>query len=870
MAEQPRTLILTHEHADFDAVASLLAAWLITPDALPLLPRLVNRNVRGFLALYGPDLPFAEPEDATHTKIERVILVDTQALPSMRGIGPEAAVTVVDHHPPAESLPPNWTQHAERVGATTTLLVERIVERRVSLTPEQATLLLLGIYEDTGSLSYADTTGRDAYAAGYLLEHGVNLAQVREFLQHALSAEQRTLYNRLIESAQSYDVHGHTVVVAAAQSVETPDELSTVAHRVRDLLEPDALFILVQFDSHIQIIARSTGDAIDVGAACQAFGGGGHARAAAALVREGNLRDIHNRLLEELRRMARPGLTVGQIMSRGGQTLEAAVTVAEAARRMQRTGFEGYPILKQGRVAGLLTRRAVDRAMNHKMGGRPISAVMEEGTVTVMPDDSVEKLERLMITHGWGQVPVVDADGRVVWIVTRTDVLKQWAAQARPTRRAEIAARLERALDPVLLALVREVAATARRLNASVYIVGGIVRDLLLGQPLYDVDFVIEGDAAALAQTLAREHGGRVKSHARFGTAKWIVPRGALSTGSDATDGAPRAAARTPPSAVDFVTARTEFYTHQKALPQIEQSSIKQDLHRRDFTINAMAICLDADRFGELLDFYGGEHDLREGLIRVLHSISFVDDPTRMLRAVRFEQRFGFRIDARTQSLMTGALDLLDRVSGARIRNEIELIFSETQPENAVCRLAELGILSRLSPKLTCDDWLLAKFVEAREAQPEDVPFVYYALLTCRLDAASLGALSGRLGLPSAIDADLHDLANLRRSARHIRDAHKASEVHQRLSVYSERVLRATRLITEDDRVRSQIDWFLRELRHVKPSVDGAVLRALGLKPGPQYRRILNALRDALLDGEVQSGEPERDFVRQHISGGAA
>ncbi|MGH8310121.1 MAG: DHH family phosphoesterase, partial [Steroidobacteraceae bacterium] len=207
-------------------------------------------------------------------------------------------------------------------------------ERRLGLTPAQAALLLLGIYEDTGTLSYADTTARDAHAAGYVLEHGVNLSQMREFLQHPLSDAQRALYNRLVDAAQSHEINGHTLVLAATSSAENLEEISTLAHRLRDLLEPDALFILVAFDGHIQIVARSTVEAIDVGVVCQAFGGGGHAQAAAALVRDDNLSGVQTRLLDEIRRHARPAVTVEQIMSRGGQTLDAATVVAEAARRM--------------------------------------------------------------------------------------------------------------------------------------------------------------------------------------------------------------------------------------------------------------------------------------------------------------------------------------------------------------------------------------------------------------------------------------------------------------------------------------------------------------------------------------------------------
>ena len=145
------------------------------------------------------------------------------------------------------------------------------------------------------------------------------------------------------------------------------------------------------------------------------------------------------------------------------------------------------------------------------------------------------------------------------------------------------------------------------------------------------------------------------------------------------------------PESLDFVTARTEFYEHPTALPTIEQSSIKQDLHRRDFTINTLAVRLNPDRWGELLDFYGGTQDLEDGVIRVLHSLSFVEDPTRILRAARFEQRFHFRIEPRTEQLISDAVGLLERVSGERVRHELELIMAEAEPERVICRLAEMG-----------------------------------------------------------------------------------------------------------------------------------------------------------------------------------
>ena len=219
------------------------------------------------------------------------------------------------------------------------------------------------------------------------------------------------------------------------------DEISTLAHKLRDLFDPAGLFVLVALNGMVQLVARSTSDAVDVASLAEHFGGGGHNRAAAALIRGRRPEDVRDELLQLLEATLRPALTVGEIMSREPQLLAPSVRVADAAERMQRFGHEGYPVVEDGSVVGLLTRRAVDRAMAHAMGGRPVSSVMEAGGVTVSPADSVQHLQRVMIQHDWGQVPVADpADGQIIGIVTRTDLLRTLAAEASGARPASLAA----------------------------------------------------------------------------------------------------------------------------------------------------------------------------------------------------------------------------------------------------------------------------------------------------------------------------------------------------------------------------------------------------------------------------------------------
>jgi len=860
-------VILTHENADFDAIASLLGAGKLFPTAIPVLPRRINRNGSAFLQLYGAELPFVPPDDLRREEIDRAILVDTQSLVTLKGMESDLKVDIIDHHKLDRELPSDWTFSGEPIGATTTLLIEEISARFLKLTELEATLLLLGIYEDTGSLSYQSTTVRDVRAAAWLMEQGARLELVNEFLHHPLGPEQRKLYERLLETSETHDIDGHTIIVAAERAEGFTKGLSTLAHKLRDLLEPSALFMFVALDGRIQLVARSTTDDIDVSAVAKHFSGGGHARAAAALIHDRELESVRRELLDMLPDVVQPAVTVGELMSLGVQVLSPTDTVGDAAEHMRRTGHEGYPVVEDDQVIGLVTRRAVDRAQQFEMTDASVTQVMEAGSVTVSPGDSVEYLQQLMIESGWGQIPVVER-GTVLGVVTRTDLIRLWGVPEEPSRRLKITARLEQALSDPVLTLVRCISRTAHEMNVVPYFVGGLVRDLLLGQPIVDVDMVIEGDAIALADRLADTLGGRVIAHRRFGTAKWLLSN---DVWAKITDQVARES-DLPPS-VDFVTARTEFYTYPTALPQVEQSSIKQDLHRRDFTINTLAIRLDPDHWGELLDFYGGEDDLEAGVIRVLHSLSFIDDPTRILRAARLESRLDFHLDPRSEQLIDDALPLLRRVSGDRIRHELELIFREDEPERALCRLDALGALAEIHPDLQCDDWLKAKYRALRETfEPSlwrlasgagDMAFVHLAILGYRLDEQATKELSKRLKLKREDEEDLLLVQDLRQTLPKLAKLDRTSDIYRLLEPYASRVLAVVWIASDSTIIQRRVLRYQTDWRLVEPEISGDDLKAMGLEPGPLFGDLLRRVQEARLNGEVSTREEEIALVNR-------
>jgi tRNA nucleotidyltransferase (CCA-adding enzyme) len=865
MGVQRVQLILTHENTDFDGLASQLAAWKLYPQARPVLPRRPNRNLRDFLTLYWDELPYVSYEDLpSRREVERVILVDTQTLVTPKGMTDNTVVQIIDHHPLSRSLPPNWTYVGEEVGATVTLLLERIIADRLSLTPVEATLLALGIYEDTGSLAYPTTTVRDLRCAAWLAENGANLPVVSDFLHHPLTDQQLALYDDLLDGAEVIDFAGHTVVVATATAEGYVEEISTLAHKIRDLYDPSGLFLLVDLGEHLQLVARSATDAVDVGHIASHFGGGGHTRAAAALMRDMNLEDAHQQLLEFLEQHIHPIETVAQIMSFGVHTLGSDTTVDKAADEMFKYGFEGFPVVdSEGTIVGVLSRREIDRAQRLNLGEMPVSHYMTKGDICVTPDDSVERVQQTMTRFGVGQVPVV-ADKEIVGVVTRTDLIKLWATPPHPPpRRREIAEKIEAALPGPLLDLLRQASELALELDVPLYVVGGFVRDLLLGEPTLDMDLVVEGDAIRLARRLGRHVGARTRSHKRFGTAKIILE------GFDGDYGVP---------SLDFATARMEFYAHSAALPEVERSSIKADLHRRDFTINTLAIRLDSGHYGQLLDFYGGEQDLNEGLIRVLHSLSFIEDPTRIMRAARFEQRLGFVIEARTAELIDNALPMLSRVSGERIRHELYLILREPEPERALCRLDGLNVLARIHPRLTCMEETWTRFARLRQivaggqwnVQPEEngqpSPGLYLALLTYHLSRAELEALANRLKIFRDDLTLLRQVLDLQEREADLDQPELLNrEIHALLRYYSTQALMIHWMCTDSERVGERLRHYETELRHVKPTVDGAYLKDLGLKPSPLFSKLLHAVRDARLDGEIHTVEEEKALIARML-----
>lgn len=863
-------LIMTHEQADFDALASMLGAHLLVPEAYALLPRQINRNGRDFLEKYGEELGFSTISDLPNQPIQQVYLVDTQSLVTLRGLTDSTKVCVIDHHPRKNQSHPDWEMILENSGACSTLLVEKIQAANLELSILEATMLLLGIYEDTGSLGYSNTSSRDARAVAFLLEQGADLNIVSRYLNPPLTNIQQQLYDRLLTNLSTHVVEGQTILIASAEAFDLNDEISSVAHKLRDFLDPDGLILVVSTKQGVRMVARSTTDSLDVGRLARHFKGGGHKRASSALIRpedkptSGNTRLLMQQIVEELQQflpvVVTPELKVHQIMSRDPLVLNPAMSAQEAARLMNRYGFEGYPVVKNKKIIGLLTRRNVDRALQHNLE-KSVEDLMEAGEIRVFPEDSLTRLKEIMGNTGWGQIPVVDPEtGDVIGIVTRTDLIGTLSINGNPLPQAEMVEALNQALTAERKTLLMSVAEQANLLKLPAYIVGGFVRDLLLKRPSQDFDIVLEGDAIEFADQLVSTFGGRAVVHKRFGTAKWI-----LSENREeilAALGIENVGEWALPEHLDLISARTEFYDHPAALPVVERSSIKMDLHRRDFTINTLALRLDGEYLGQIFDFWGGYDDLMQKEIRVLHALSFVDDATRMLRAVRFAERFDFEIETRTLSLLRASLPLIDQLSGARIQHELDLIFQESKVFEIMQSLQNLGILAAIHPELA---WsaiqqkrvqLIAEHIEDSSLNLKDLQTSIWLLWLEVYPDQTISTISKRLRLTARVVERVRQTAQLRKLLPAIQQM-KPSQITKKLTGYPEIVLRTVIFSNEDQAQVQPVRDYLDNYRRVRAYTTGADLKARGLPPSPRYDTLLSELHTAWLDGKINTYEEE-------------
>ncbi len=695
---KPEKIIVSHRNPDFDAFASSVAAKLLYEDHLIIISGDPSKNLAEFLGIYGYSFEYFKEEEVDFSDVRSVVVCDTSIASRLGDRIKEIfekktlEVYIYDHHPGVSDdvFPGHDIKDCivEEIGSATTLIVEKIKEKNLFPKSDICTLLSIGIYEDTGNFLFSSTTSRDLRANAYLLENGANLDMVSGFVKMEMTIEQKKVMEDLRRKTEVHVINNAEIAIGVSETDKFLGGLNLITSKLWLNAGYDTFISVVRMGRKIYVVGRTNSPDVNLGELMGELRGGGHKRAAACKFIDVQMDEVMERLLNGLRKYIFPSIIASTIMSSPVKTILSEMRIKRANKIMEISGFGGIPVIENDRLIGLVVRRDVQKAMNHGLGDRPVKSIMSTKIVVADVNDSLEKIKNLIIENSIGRIPVLDK-GVLVGIVTKTDVIREtygditkygevnYKGSVKPY---DIEHVLGRNLERNVLLLLRQIGKLGDLFGKKVYVVGGFVRDTLLGFQNLDIDIVIEGNAIEFAEFVKEKEECRIEKHEKFLTAKVKFDSGLE---------------------IDIASARIEYYEYPGALPSVEFASIKKDLYRRDFSINALAISLNENNFGELLDFFSGRKNLEEKIINILYTTSFIDDPTRILRAIRYEQRYGFNLEERTEELMKEALieKYLDRISGGRIRYELKRSINEKNALGIFLRMGELNILKSLFNK---------------------------------------------------------------------------------------------------------------------------------------------------------------------------
>jgi tRNA nucleotidyltransferase (CCA-adding enzyme) len=659
------------------------------------------------------------------------------------------------------------------------------------------------------------------------------------------------------------------VVIAEARREEYVGDLALLVHKLRDMEGVNVLFVACQMGDRVVLVGRSRKPEVDVGAVMKEFGGGGHPYAASATMKDATIFQARERILQVLAEKVIPRRTAAELMVSPPRTVSAESTVYDVHRALARSNINAMPVMRGGEVAGIITRQVVEKAVYHGLGEETAGEYMNADFETVTPDADIERLQEVIIGKNQRLVPVVR--GReLAGIITRTGLLRflydvrdvehpgsdeDVPAEGTMARPKNLTALMRERLPREVVELLSAAGEAADRLSMRAYAVGGFVRDLVMRVENLDVDIVVEGDGIAFAEAFGASQGARVRPHHKFGTAVLVFRDGFK---------------------VDVATARVEYYLEPAALPTVEFSSLKQDMYRRDFTINTLAVRLNPVGFGELIDFFGAQRDIKEKVIRVLHSLSFVEDPTRILRAMRFERRFGFAVSRHTTNLIRNAvrLDLVGKLPKPRLYADLELILQEEDPVAIFRRISEVGLGPSIHPGLTLDRPQLELLGETGEV------LVWFSLLYLEEKVEKWGVLFLSLldPLPSEeakrLARDLGVRSRLREWVREAKDEGTGvifrllatpvvskKMIYDTLSPLANEVILYLMARTKHPDIKRYISLYFTQLKNVRLQVNGDDLLELGYRPGPMFKKVFDAILERKFAGELRSKSDEISFI---------
>lgn len=841
-------IIVTHLSSDFDSFAGMVAARKIYPQAQIVLPTAINQNVRKFITLYEDELPpLIDPKGIDFSIVTRVIIIDTRYAsrlgPAGKALNNEnVEIIVYDHHQRSHQDLRSTHDYYREVGATTTILVDIIKNKKISISPLEATLFTLGIYEDTGSFTYPGTTPEDLEAASFLMKKESNLFVVLKFLNLSLSEDQHGLLEKLIMNYKKIKINEIEILISQAETPGFIEGLSVLTRKLSQIEDVSVVICWAKMKGKIYLVARSDDKDVNVSEILKIVGGGGHPQAASAIIIDMSFEEIESKIVSSLKKNIKKPVLAKDVMSYPVQVVKENLNISRVNEILKKYGHSGIPIVdKNNDLVGIITRKDIDKAIGHGLSHAPVKGFKSRGIVRAGPNTGIGEIQNLMIENGIGRIPITDKK-KIIGIVTRKDILRFLHGRSYEDLWEFFPAGVRK--------ILKVISSIGRVLKYNTYLVGGIVRDALLKIPNFDIDIVVEGDGIKFGRELSARLGCRFESHRKFGTSVLVLEDG---------------------QHIDIATARVEYYESPAALPTVESGNIRQDLSRRDFTINTMAVSLNKKNFGEILDFFGGREDLRNKKIKVLHKMSFIEDPTRIFRAVRFEKRLGFKMDGQTEELArtTINMDIVSRLNGVRIRDELIFILNEENPPEAIRRLDELGALKKIGIKVKADEEfttgvkkILNYYEKLKDFYQKDGKEVkkwrlLFIVLLQGIKPDVIKRWCSEMKIKNKdMDIILESFGRWNEVKKNLRNIIKRNSV---LYYMVRKVPPELQIIacSWGSIYYKNIKKYLTELSGMHLEVSGETLKNLGYRPSEKFRSVLAKLFEMKLDGKISSREDE-------------
>lgn len=833
-------IITSHVHLDLDGFASMLLAKKLFPNATLVLSGDVGENLKELINFYKEIFNIYKASEIKLNKVTKIIIVDTSSFSRLGKFAPLAdnkniEIEIFDHHQINSDVNQNF-------GANSSLLLKKIFEKDIFLTPLEASIALMGIYEDTGNFTFKNTTYHDMEMGAKLLQLGANLDNVMHYVNKSLNQNDLDIMLELIKNGEILEINHHRIFIITFDTKEYRNGLDVLINKIMEIEGSEACFIVYGNKQKSSIIGRSTTNKIPINRILDIYGEGGHCFASSCIVKNEDLKDIKLKIIDSLKNKIDIGKIAKEIMKAPVKTVEPNSKLKDVLKLITRFGFSGLPVVEGGVLLGIISRRDVEKAVSHGFGNGPIKSYMTKNVITAGLSTSLESIKKLMVENEISRIPIVSED-KLLGIVTRSDLLLGLYSETinkSITSNNEIEFNFDylEKLPVKYKNILKEIENVSKLRNENVYLVGGIVRDLLLGIENLDMDLVIEGDAISFGNELKTStEVSKIVNHESFGTCVIILKNGLK---------------------IDLASSRIEYYEYPTSLPSVDIGNIKDDLYRRDFTINAMAIKLNFGKPGKIIDYYGGFKNLKEKKIKFLHNLSFVEDPTRIIRAIRFAVRYGFTFEEETFNFMKQAINqgFLSNLSWQRFKNEILIMLNEKSIIKALDYFLELKIMDKIHPNIKIDENIKSHLIEIEKKQfffekyAIDTKIVYLLIILENLNKNELDFIFKRFTFNKEFIKNYdYGKSNRKSIAESLYNIQKNSEIYSCLHYIPKEIIAL--LYIEDIQIQDKIILYFEKIAKLEPLVKGNNLIALGIKPSKDFKLYLSELFLLQLDNEL-------------------